>query len=284
MRPPDETTALVTGATDGLGRSVATELANRGARVLVHGARSRARRGGRGARSASATGNERVELLPRRLRLARRGARARRDGGRRGARSSSCWSTTPASAAGCPTAASARRAATASSSASRSTTWPGSCSPRACSAAAAAQRARPGGPGLVARAGGDRLRRPDADRRLRRHARLLPVEARPGHPRDRSRRVDPGRRADRQQPAPRDLHADQDRALRARRRARHARARDPGDASARARPGARRGQRPLLRPARGGHRPPAGLRRLGARAAAGAEPRAERGLRRWPSH
>jgi NAD(P)-dependent dehydrogenase (short-subunit alcohol dehydrogenase family) len=37
MRPIEETTALVTGATDGLGRRVATELASRGAIVLVHG-------------------------------------------------------------------------------------------------------------------------------------------------------------------------------------------------------------------------------------------------------
>ena len=61
MRPPDEITALVTGATDGLGRSVATELARRGARVLVHGRSSE-----RGARTVEAiraeTGNDRVEL------------------------------------------------------------------------------------------------------------------------------------------------------------------------------------------------------------------------------
>lgn len=37
MRPVVEQTALVTGATDGLGRAVAHELAARGARVLLHG-------------------------------------------------------------------------------------------------------------------------------------------------------------------------------------------------------------------------------------------------------
>jgi NAD(P)-dependent dehydrogenase (short-subunit alcohol dehydrogenase family) len=61
MRPPEQTTALVTGATDGLGRSVATELAERGARVLVHG-----RNPERGAETVAEirqrTGNDRVEL------------------------------------------------------------------------------------------------------------------------------------------------------------------------------------------------------------------------------
>jgi NAD(P)-dependent dehydrogenase (short-subunit alcohol dehydrogenase family) len=37
MRPVDQQTILVTGATDGLGRAVARELAARGATVLVHG-------------------------------------------------------------------------------------------------------------------------------------------------------------------------------------------------------------------------------------------------------
>jgi NAD(P)-dependent dehydrogenase (short-subunit alcohol dehydrogenase family) len=37
MRPIDQTTALVTGATDGLGRGVAENLAARGATVLLHG-------------------------------------------------------------------------------------------------------------------------------------------------------------------------------------------------------------------------------------------------------
>jgi NAD(P)-dependent dehydrogenase (short-subunit alcohol dehydrogenase family) len=61
MRQPEQTTALVTGATDGLGRSVAAELAERGARVLVHG-----RNPERGAETVEEirrrTGNERVEL------------------------------------------------------------------------------------------------------------------------------------------------------------------------------------------------------------------------------
>jgi NAD(P)-dependent dehydrogenase (short-subunit alcohol dehydrogenase family) len=60
-RPIEATTALVTGATDGLGRSVATELAQRGARVLVHG-----RDPERGERTVAEirerTGNDRVEL------------------------------------------------------------------------------------------------------------------------------------------------------------------------------------------------------------------------------
>src|SRR5213593_1712361 len=42
MRPVDQQTILVTGATDGLGRALARELAGRGAAVLLHG-RSAAR-------------------------------------------------------------------------------------------------------------------------------------------------------------------------------------------------------------------------------------------------
>ena len=55
------TTVLVTGSTDGLGRSVAAELARRGAAVLVHG-RSR-ERGERAVSDIRAeTGNDRVAL------------------------------------------------------------------------------------------------------------------------------------------------------------------------------------------------------------------------------
>ena len=60
MRSLADSTILVTGATDGLGKAVATELARAGARVLVHG---RDERRGRGTRDAIAreTGNARVE-------------------------------------------------------------------------------------------------------------------------------------------------------------------------------------------------------------------------------
>jgi NAD(P)-dependent dehydrogenase (short-subunit alcohol dehydrogenase family) len=61
MRPPEQTTALVTGATDGLGRSVATELARRGVRVLVHG-RSPERGAATLEEIRRETGNDRVEL------------------------------------------------------------------------------------------------------------------------------------------------------------------------------------------------------------------------------
>src|SRR3954468_2300267 len=37
MRPIEQTTVLITGATDGLGRGVARDLAARGAKVLLHG-------------------------------------------------------------------------------------------------------------------------------------------------------------------------------------------------------------------------------------------------------
>jgi NAD(P)-dependent dehydrogenase (short-subunit alcohol dehydrogenase family) len=55
------TTVLVTGATDGLGRSVAAELAQRGATVLVHG-RSRERGERAVAEIRAETGNDRVAL------------------------------------------------------------------------------------------------------------------------------------------------------------------------------------------------------------------------------
>jgi NAD(P)-dependent dehydrogenase (short-subunit alcohol dehydrogenase family) len=59
VRPPSDTVALVTGATDGLGRGVAERLAARGMSVHIHG--RDADRLARAAREiAAATGNERI--------------------------------------------------------------------------------------------------------------------------------------------------------------------------------------------------------------------------------
>jgi NAD(P)-dependent dehydrogenase (short-subunit alcohol dehydrogenase family) len=59
MRPVDEQTILVTGATDGLGRALARELAARGALVLLHG-RSTERLEATRREIAEATGSDRL--------------------------------------------------------------------------------------------------------------------------------------------------------------------------------------------------------------------------------
>jgi NAD(P)-dependent dehydrogenase (short-subunit alcohol dehydrogenase family) len=59
MRPVDEQTVLVTGATDGLGRALARELAARGATVLLHG-RSQERLDDTLRELREATGSERL--------------------------------------------------------------------------------------------------------------------------------------------------------------------------------------------------------------------------------
>jgi NAD(P)-dependent dehydrogenase (short-subunit alcohol dehydrogenase family) len=61
VRPIEDSTVLVTGATDGLGRSVATELARRGAAVLIHG-RSRERGECTLDEIRSETGSDMLEL------------------------------------------------------------------------------------------------------------------------------------------------------------------------------------------------------------------------------
>jgi NAD(P)-dependent dehydrogenase (short-subunit alcohol dehydrogenase family) len=61
VRAVEEQVIIVTGATDGLGRATARELAARGATVLVHG-RSRERGEQAVAEIVRATGNERPEL------------------------------------------------------------------------------------------------------------------------------------------------------------------------------------------------------------------------------
>ena len=62
MRPIAEQTVLVTGATDGLGRELARELAQRGAHVLLHGRDERKAEATRRA-IAERTGNERLDPL-----------------------------------------------------------------------------------------------------------------------------------------------------------------------------------------------------------------------------
>jgi NAD(P)-dependent dehydrogenase (short-subunit alcohol dehydrogenase family) len=59
LRPVDEQTVLVTGATDGLGRALARELAARGATVLVHG-RSQERLDDTLREIGEATGSDRL--------------------------------------------------------------------------------------------------------------------------------------------------------------------------------------------------------------------------------
>jgi NAD(P)-dependent dehydrogenase (short-subunit alcohol dehydrogenase family) len=62
MRAPDQQTILITGATDGLGRALAGELAARGASLLVHG-RDETRGAETIAEIKAATGNDRLSWL-----------------------------------------------------------------------------------------------------------------------------------------------------------------------------------------------------------------------------
>ncbi len=73
MRPIEQQIIFVTGATDGLGRAVARELAGLGATLLLHG-----RSDERGQRTLTEikaqTGNHKLTVLPGGLRIVVRGA------------------------------------------------------------------------------------------------------------------------------------------------------------------------------------------------------------------
>src|SRR4051812_31360596 len=150
----DGRTVLITGATDGLGRALAADLAGRGARVLVHG-RDPERVSAAVAETGAATGYVAdLASLAEVRRLADEVARdhaalhvlvsnagigttlpGRGGGGPPGPRMGppappphfTCSSATPASAGRCPARANAWRAPPATSCASRSTTSPASC-------------------------------------------------------------------------------------------------------------------------------------------------------------
>ena len=176
MPGPETRTALITGATDGLGRALAGELAEAGwSRARPRPRRGARRRDGGGARRAGAATSassaptsprstrcaalaDRVEAETDRLDVARleRGDRLRRE---RPDDASRAW--------------------TATSSASPSTTSRGTCSSRRssrCSALGArADRQR-----RLGRPGRDRLRRRDAGAELHGRPGLLPEQARAG--------------------------------------------------------------------------------------------------------
>ena len=115
----EQHTILITGATDGLGRALATELAATGATLLLHG-----RDDARGQETIEDIpdphGSRSARVAPGRLRVAGRGSRPGEpdQGGARPA--STCSSTTPASVRPSQATATAWKAATDTSFGSRS--------------------------------------------------------------------------------------------------------------------------------------------------------------------
>ena len=93
MEPIEDRAVLITGATDGLGRATAHELASRGASVLVHG-RSRERGEATVGELRAAAGDERAHLhladLSSLAEVRRWPPRSRRP-----TSASTSWSTTP---------------------------------------------------------------------------------------------------------------------------------------------------------------------------------------------
>ena len=214
MRAVADTTVLITGATDGLGRGVAERLASLGATVHLHGrdperlaATEREIRDGDRQRSRPHP--------PRRSRLARAGSRARRRGRarrRRAPRPDQQRRDRQRHARG----TGAKRERGRLRAPLRGQLPRGLPSHPAPAAAAAPLGAGADRDRRLARAVADRLRRRHAHRRLRRHPRLQPEQAGADHVRLRARPAARPERGDGDQPPPLDLHADQDGARRAR--------------------------------------------------------------------
>ena len=180
-------TILITGATDGLGRALAAELAATGATALAPWPRRRARLGETIEQIGAQTGNER--LYWHRADLA---SLAEVRGWPRRSRAttnvSTCSSTTRASAPTCPAA---WRAESADGHELRFAVnyLAGFLLTAAAAARARALGAGPDRQRRVGRPGADRLRRRDARALLQRRPGLLPEQARAGHVHVRPRRA-----------------------------------------------------------------------------------------------
>ena len=127
MRPATEQVILVTGATDGLGRALASELAGRGATLLLHG-RDDARLADAVEEIRAETREREAAHLSGRLLVAGRGGRAGRADRARSRPDRRARQQRGHRHRAARRRPSGWRAATATSCASRSTTWRTSCS------------------------------------------------------------------------------------------------------------------------------------------------------------
>ena len=204
MRPTREQVILVTGATDGLGRALAGELAGRGATMLLHGRDER--------RLADTIDEIRAQTHSEKLRAYGADFSSLQDVGRTGRadRARSRPDRRAGQQRGDRLHAARRRPADGEPRRSRAALrgqLPGALPADATARVAdPSVRAGPDRQRELRRPGGDRLRRRDARASLRRHARVLPEQARPDHVHIRPRRRASRRRGHRQLPAPGDSY------------------------------------------------------------------------------
>jgi hypothetical protein len=140
MRPINETTALITGATDGRGRGVAERLAADGADLHLHG-RDPERLASTAEAIKAETGNERIQTHLADL-ASLDDVRALADDVEASTEQLHLLISNAGSVPASPRRQAARRAATGTSCASRSTTWPAFCSPCGCCPCCGARRRR----------------------------------------------------------------------------------------------------------------------------------------------